>query len=142
MLEELLLNPLYGDRGMQFPPVVVAHRWQTWLLVTALLALVVTGFLVFDLTRNLRTVVISETNRSLENAVKELAQEGSSLAPPGESQEALDVNLKRTSYEVLHSIQTWKGGICPVKMLLDIVFRHIQSREARLNSLLWSTPKY
>ena len=60
---------------MQFPKALVAQRWQTWLLVTALLAVVVTGILVWDLTRNLKSVIISETNRSLENAVKELSQE-------------------------------------------------------------------
>jgi uncharacterized membrane protein YqjE len=53
---------------MKFPKAVVAHRWQSWLLVTALLAVLVTGLLVWDLTRNLKTVVISETNRSLANA--------------------------------------------------------------------------
>ena len=45
-----------------------------WLLVTALLAIVVTAFLVVDLTRNLRTVVISDTNKALANAVLELEQ--------------------------------------------------------------------
>ncbi len=73
--------------SMKFPRAVVAHRWQSWLLVTAFLAVVVTGLLVWDLTRNLKTVVISETNRSLANAVNELylelRQTGISPESPG-----------------------------------------------------------
>jgi len=51
---------------LKFPPIVAAQRLQTWLLVMALMAIVVTGLLVVDLARNLRTVVISEANRAHE----------------------------------------------------------------------------
>jgi signal transduction histidine kinase len=95
---------------MQFPPFVAAHRWQTWLLLTALLAVVVTGLLVFDLTRNLRTVVITETSRSLENAVKELSQERAQEVSSAESIEGLDVQLKKISYEVLRFYPDIEGG--------------------------------
>jgi signal transduction histidine kinase len=99
---------------MRFPRAVVAHRWQSWLLVTALLALVVTGVLVWDLTRNLKTVIISETNRSLANAVKELSQElrqsGVSPDAPIGSWEELDVRLKKTSYETLRFYFDVEGG--------------------------------
>jgi len=95
---------------MQFPTVVAAHRWQTWLLVTALLAVVVTGLLVFDLTRNLRTVVITETSRSLENAVTELSRDNVRALPAHESREELDLQLKKISYEVLRFYPDVEGG--------------------------------
>jgi len=99
---------------MKFPKAVVAHRWQSWLLVTALLAVLVTGLLVWDLTRNLKTVVISETNRSLANAVKELSQElrQSGITPeaPHETRDELDVALKKTSYETLRFYFDVEGG--------------------------------
>jgi signal transduction histidine kinase len=99
---------------MKFPKAVVAHRWQSWLLVTALLAVLVTGLLVWDLTRNLKTVVISETNRSLANAVKELTQElrqtGISPEATSVSRSELDVALKRTSYDTLRFYFDVEGG--------------------------------
>jgi signal transduction histidine kinase len=99
---------------MRFQRIVIAHRWQSWLLVTALLALVVTGILVWDLTRNLRTVVVSETNRSLANAVQELSHDlsRSSISPndPGVSRDELDLRLKRTSYETLRFYFDVEGG--------------------------------
>src|SRR6266850_6371780 len=95
---------------MQFPAVVAAHRWQTWLLVTALLAVVVTGLLVFDLTRNLRTVIITETSRSLENAVKELSRDNVRSVPAYESREELDLQLKKISYDVLSFYPDVEGG--------------------------------
>jgi signal transduction histidine kinase len=95
---------------MQFPTVVAAHRWQNWLLVTAFLAVVVTAFLVFDLTRNLRTVVINETSRSLENSVKELMQDRIQAAPSADSVELLDTELKKISYEVLRFYPDVEGG--------------------------------
>ena len=82
---------------MGFLRPVLAHRWQLWLLVTAALAVLVTGILVWDLTRNLRTVVIGETNRSLTNAVNELARDlvesGHSIDDP--TRPELDEKLKR-----------------------------------------------
>ena len=99
---------------MQFPKAVVAQRWQSWLLVTALLAVVVTGILVWDLTRNLKSVVISETNRSLENAVNELSRDlrpsGVATDGSGLSREELDSRLKRTSYETLRFYFDVEGG--------------------------------
>jgi signal transduction histidine kinase len=99
---------------MKFPKAVVAHRWQSWLLVTALLAVLVTGLLVWDLTRNLKTVVISETNRSLANAVKELSQELQQTGITPESQDVsrndLDAALKKTSYETLRFYFDVEGG--------------------------------
>src|SRR5215470_11863035 len=95
---------------MRFPKVVAAHRWQTWLLVTAFLAVVVTGLLVFDLTRNLRTVIINETTRSLENAVKELSQDRVRALPAPGSKEDLDLQLKNISYDVLSFYPDVEGG--------------------------------
>src|ERR1700730_17307540 len=99
---------------MQFPRAVVAHRWQSWLLVTALLALVATGLLVWDLTRNLKTVIISETSQALANAVKELFQElrqsGVSPDAPTGSWDELDLALKKTSYKTLRFYFDVEGG--------------------------------
>ena len=61
---------------MRFPRIVAAQRLQTWLLITALVAVFVAALLVVDLARNLRTVVISDTSKALTNAVKELTQSG------------------------------------------------------------------
>ncbi len=99
---------------MRFPRPIVAQRWQSWLLVTALLAVVVTGLLVWDLTRNLKSVIISETSRSLENAVKELFQDlrpsGLPADGSGVSRELLDSRLKQTSYETLRFYFDVEGG--------------------------------
>src|SRR4030095_11658140 len=99
---------------MRLPKAPVAHRWQLWLLVTALFAVVVTGLLVWDLTRNLKSVVIGETRRSLENAVTELAQElrQSGIAPdaPSVSRDGLDAELKKTSWETLRFYFDVEGG--------------------------------
>jgi len=43
MREQRLLK---GGRFMRFVGTLVAHRWQSWLLVTALLSVIVTGVLV------------------------------------------------------------------------------------------------
>ena len=51
---------------MRFPRIIAAQRLQTWLLVTALVAVLLTGLLAADLARNLRSVVISETNKTLD----------------------------------------------------------------------------
>ncbi len=101
-------------KGMvvKFPRVIAAQRLQTWLLVMALVALVVTGLLVVDLANNLRTVVIGEANRALQNSVKELLQ----AAESGErkwgsgSPEVADQALKPLSYEVLRSYPDVEGG--------------------------------
>jgi len=109
---------------MQFPKAVVAQRWQSWLLVTALLAVVATGILVWDLTRNLKSVIISETNRSLENAVKELSQDllpsGVAVDGGGVSRDHLDARLKQISYETLRFYFDVEGGY----LLNDKVIGH------------------
>src|SRR5262245_66600585 len=97
----------------KFPKSVAAQRWQMWLLITALLAILVTAFLVVDLTRNLRTVVISDTNKALANAVQELQQfrERAHLSPDQVSQRDLaDAALRKISYEVLSSYPDIEGG--------------------------------
>jgi hypothetical protein len=99
---------------MRFPKIVAAQRLQTWLLIAALVSIALIGLLVLDLTRNLRTVVISETNRSLLNASKELTQAGESWlaghrdANPGDAE--ADLNLKRVSYDILRSYPDVEGG--------------------------------
>ena len=129
---------------MQFPKALVAQRWQTWLLVTALLAVVVTGIFVWDLTRNLKSVIISETNRSLENAVKELSQElpsgGVAVDGGGLSRNELDSRLKQTSYETLTgSISMSKAGTSLTTKSSDTVSQPIQNREATSNNHRWNT---
>jgi signal transduction histidine kinase len=97
----------------RFPKSVAAHRWQMWLLVTALLAILVTGFLVVDLTRNLRTVVISDTNKALTNAVQELQQfrQRAQLRPDDLARpDRADAELQKVSYEVLSSYPDVEGG--------------------------------
>src|SRR5262245_66334809 len=59
---------------MRFPGIIAVQRLRTWLLVTALVSVVLTAVLVADLARNLRTVVISEENKELTSAVRELSQ--------------------------------------------------------------------
>jgi len=107
----------------KFPRSVAAQRWQMWLLITALLAIVVTAVLVVDLTRNLRTVVISDTNKALANAVQELQQfrqraqlQAGILA----QREPADAALRKISYEVLSSYPDIEGGY----MLDDKVVGH------------------
>jgi signal transduction histidine kinase len=99
---------------MQFPRIVAAQRLQNWLLLTALVSMFLIALLVVDLTRNLRTVVISETNKNLLSASRELAHAGQGwLAahgePAPEDQEA-DLALKRLSYDILRSYPDVEGG--------------------------------
>jgi hypothetical protein len=81
------------------------------LLVTALLA-TSSPFLVVDLTRNLRTVVISDTNKALANAVQEL---GNSPTRPLERMTCATRSGRRRaakiSYEVLSSTRM-RVAIC------------------------------
>ncbi|MFN7937133.1 MAG: HAMP domain-containing sensor histidine kinase [Bryobacteraceae bacterium] len=95
---------------MWFPRIVAAQRLQTWLLGTALVSLCLIGILVFDLTRNLRTVVISDTNRNLTNAVNELLQARELRGKRPQGAEELDRFLKPVSYEVLRSHADIEGG--------------------------------
>jgi signal transduction histidine kinase len=97
---------------MRYPKIIAAQRLQTWLLVTALVSVLLTGLLAADLARNLRSVVISETNKSLANAVGELMQSARAAAsnrkmPFGENS---DGELRRLSYEVLRSYPDIEGG--------------------------------
>ena len=95
---------------MFLPRIVAAQRLQVWLSITALAALALTGALVFDLTRNLRTVVISDTSRNLANAVNELQEAAASKGALPEGGEELDRVLKPVSYEVLSSHADIEGG--------------------------------
>src|SRR6185436_10495044 len=95
----------------RFPRSVAAHRWQMWLLVTAFLAILVTALLVVDLTRNLRTVVISDTNKALVNAVQELEQfRQRARLNPDDPRDRADAELRKVSYEVLSSHPDIEGG--------------------------------
>jgi signal transduction histidine kinase len=80
----------------------------------ALLAIGVTAILVLDLIRNLRTVVISEANRALTTAAKELVQVGSPRInhhrAGSPSVERFDQELKSVSYEILRSYPDVEGG--------------------------------
>ncbi len=99
---------------MRFPKVVAAQKLQTWLLVTALVAVFLTGVLVVDLTRNLRTVVISEANKALTNAASELGQSSRSWDSVQKGRplqrDLVDQELRRISYEVLRSYPDVEGG--------------------------------
>ncbi len=97
---------------MRFPRIIAAQRLQTWLLVTALVAVLLTGLLAADLARNLRSVVISETNKTLTNAVGELLQSARASASNRKTpdSENLDGELRRVSYEVLRSYPDIEGG--------------------------------
>src|SRR6267378_7604728 len=86
------------------PKIVTAQRLQTWLLAAALVAIGLTALLVVDLARNLRTVVISEADRSLTNAVGELAVAGEGWqrkAGTRLSSTTADQDLRGKSYEIL-----------------------------------------
>jgi len=93
-----------------FPRIIAAQRFQVWLLITALASLALTGALVFDLTRNLRTVVISDTSKNLSNAVNELLQAAQVKGSLPSLREELDRILKPVSYEVLRSHADIEGG--------------------------------
>src|SRR5262249_58551691 len=93
---------------------ISAQRLQTWLLVAALVAIGLTALLVIDLARNLRTVVISEANRALANAVGELAQVGQSWQAQSGleslSSAKADQGLREKSYEILALYPDVEGG--------------------------------
>ncbi|MBI4464206.1 MAG: HAMP domain-containing histidine kinase [Acidobacteria bacterium] len=99
---------------MRFPRTVAAHRIQTWLLVTAMVAVAVTALLVIDLARSLRSTVISETTRSMTNAATELIHAGKTWQTrPGstlDSKDLADQQLKAISYDILRSYLDVEGG--------------------------------
>ena len=86
---------------MRYPRIVAAQRLQTWLLVTALVAVFLTGMLAVDLARNLRSVVISEANKALTNAVSELDTISSCLGEGGEELSRKRLSGSRLASEVL-----------------------------------------
>jgi signal transduction histidine kinase len=96
------------------PRIVTAQRLQTWLLVAALVAIGLTALLVIDLARNLRTVVISEANRALANAVGELVQAGQrwqrDAGSAALSAMQADQDLRGRSYDILSSYPDVEGG--------------------------------
>ena len=122
---------------MRFPRIIAAQRLQTWLLVTALVAVLLTGLLAADLARNLRSVVISETNKTLTNAVGELLQSarasGSNRKTP--NSENLDGELRRVSYEVLRSYPDIEGGFLWNDEVVGHAFQPTPSQEALFASL-------
>ena len=98
---------------MRFPKIVAAQRLQTWLLVGALVAVLLTGILVVELTQNLRTVVIGETKKTLTNAVEQLNRASDTRlqrldGPAGRAW--LDDRLAPISYDVLRSYPDVEGG--------------------------------
>ena len=58
----------------RIPRIVAAQRLQTLLLVTALVALILGSFLMSDLVRTSWSVVVSDANKSLTNALRELTE--------------------------------------------------------------------
>jgi signal transduction histidine kinase len=125
---------------MRFPRIVAAQRLQTWLLITALVAVFVAALLVVDLARNLRTVVISDSTKALTNAVKELAQSGHSwqsghaVLPPGN---LIDRQLSDASYDVLRSYPDIEGGY----MLNGVVYGHTFPTYTEPGSTLRQAPR-
>ncbi len=98
---------------MRFPKIVAAQRLQTWLLVTALVAILLTGVMVVDLAQNLRTVVIGETKKTLTNAVQQLNRASDTRMPGLDrptSRPWLDERLEPISYDVLRSYPDIEGG--------------------------------
>ena len=98
---------------MHFPKVVAAQRLQTWLLITALVAVVLTGLMVVDLARNLRTVVIGETKKTLANAVEQLKKASDTRMPGAQghvNRVWLSQYLEPISYDVLRSYPDVEGG--------------------------------
>jgi signal transduction histidine kinase len=105
---------------MRFPKIVAAQRLQTSLLVAALLSVFLIGVLVVDLTRNLRTVVISETQRTLGNAASEL----SNAVGRGDHESA--------SYETLRSYPEVEGGYLDGDLIVGHTFPTHTERGSQL----------
>ena len=99
---------------MRFPRIVAAQRLQTWLLVAALVAVILTALLVVDLARNLRSAVIAETTRALKTVVVELSQANIVFENSKKQQsltwEQTDQPLRKISYEILRSYPDVEGG--------------------------------
>jgi DNA-binding NtrC family response regulator len=89
----------------RFPRIAAAQRLQTLLLLTALVAVVIGCLVMSDLVLNFRSVVISDANKSLANALRELreAEKDWSNKHPNElthlKRDELDGALRLVSYE-------------------------------------------
>ena len=100
----------------KFPKIVAAQRLQTLLLITALVAVVMGCLLMSDLVRTFRTTVISDANKSLSNAVRELVDAEIAwtakqpIAPASTSPAHLNEALRGVSYGVLVSYPDVEGG--------------------------------
>jgi len=100
----------------RFPRIVAAQRLQTLLLVTALVAVIIGCLVMSDLVLNFRSVVVSDADKSLANALRELRdaerdwsnKNGSELTHL--KREELDGALRLVSYDVLRSYPDVEGG--------------------------------
>jgi hypothetical protein len=107
---------LYKSIITRFPRIVAAQRLQTLLLLTALVAVILGCLLMSDLVRNFQSVVVSDATKSLGNALRELIDADKSWSKSHEkdrasmSREALDLELRAVSYEVLRSYPDVEGG--------------------------------
>ena len=99
---------------MRLPRIVAAQRLQTWLLVMAFVSIGATGFLVLDLLRNLRSVVINEAHRAVGSSAAELLQAGKNWEQRHGKQwpewEKSDEELKLISFDILRSYNDVEGG--------------------------------
>jgi signal transduction histidine kinase len=99
---------------MRLPRIVAAQRLQTWLLLMAFVSVGATGFLVLDLARNLRSVVIGEAHRAVASASTEMLQAGKGWEQRHGKQlpawEKSDEELKLISYDILRSYNDVEGG--------------------------------
>src|SRR5262249_36440526 len=131
---------MHKKSKMSYPRIVAAQRLQTWLLITALVAVFLAGMLAVDLARNLRSVVISEANKALTNAVSELVQSARNLETSQNDStlewDSLDQNLRRVSYEVLRSYPDIEGGY----LLNEEVVGHSFPTYTELGSTLRQPP--
>lgn len=72
---------------LRFPKIVAAQRLQIYLLLAALVAVVLGWLLFSDLVRTFRSTVVADADKSLANAVRELAEaentwSGKQASPP------------------------------------------------------------
>jgi len=100
----------------RFPRIVAAQRLQTLLLLTALVAVIIGSLVMSDLVLNFRSVVISDANKSLANALRELRDAEKDWSNKNASElthlkrEELDGALRLVSYDVLRSYPDVEGG--------------------------------
>jgi signal transduction histidine kinase len=100
----------------RFPKIVAAQRLQIYLLLAALVAVVLGWLLFSDLVRTFRSTVVADADKSLANAVRELAEAqntwvGKQTTPPKAwALTQLDQTLRAVSYAVLVSYPDVEGG--------------------------------